>query len=54
MADRPGTCQQIPGACITLFNSVCGCDGMTYADDCDRRQALVALDQAGACEPAGD
>lgn len=49
IADLPGTCQEIPEACITVFDPVCGCDGVTYGNDCERRRSQIALDHAGAC-----
>lgn len=49
IADLPGRCQAIPDACPTIFDPVCGCDGQTYGNDCERRMAQAALDHPGAC-----
>ena len=49
VADLPGTCQEIPDACIAVVDPVCGCDGVTYGNDCERQQAQVALDHDGSC-----
>jgi len=38
-----------PDACITLWDPVCGCDGVTYGNDCERERAGVALDYSGMC-----
>jgi hypothetical protein len=45
-----GHCAVVPVSCDnTTGPSVCGCDGRTYATDCDRRRARTALDHTGAC-----
>ncbi len=50
VADLPGTCQEIPEVCIEIYDPVCGCDGVTYSNECHRQQAQVALDHFGSCE----
>ncbi len=52
IADLPGTCEVVPEACIEIYDPVCGCDGVTYSNDCHRQQARVALDHVGACDPS--
>jgi hypothetical protein len=44
-----GVCVPAPSGCVDAGQPVCGCDGMTYASDCDRLAAGVALAHAGAC-----
>jgi hypothetical protein len=50
IADLPGICATVPEVCPLFVDPVCGCDGVTYGNDCERLQAEVALDHAGACD----
>ncbi len=44
-----GTCVPRPVSCPILEDPVCGCDGTTYTNDCERLRAGAALDYPGAC-----
>jgi hypothetical protein len=45
-----GTCVPQPGACPEGGDPVCGCDGRTYASECDARLRGVPVLRAESCE----
>jgi hypothetical protein len=49
-ADLQGECVPIPDACPTLYEPVCGCDGRTYSNDCNRQVAHAQKAHDGACD----
>jgi hypothetical protein len=48
--EAPGKCDKAPTFCMRVSRPVCGCNGKTYANDCERQRVKVQLDHTGACK----
>lgn len=50
VADSQGTCIYQPQMCTRDYRPVCGCDGRTYGNDCERQSGGVQKDYDGECK----
>jgi hypothetical protein len=47
--DGAGTCAKAPEICNQIFLPVCGCNGRTFSNDCERQMSKVSKAHDGRC-----
>jgi hypothetical protein len=47
--DQTGACARVPQLCPAIVLPVCGCNGVTYTNDCERERAMVSKLHNGRC-----
>ena len=51
--DMTGVCVKVPRFCSKITGptiEVCGCNGQTYINNCEREKAMVSLAHKGKCQ----
>jgi Kazal-type serine protease inhibitor domain len=49
LANAEGACVRVSQLCFEVYLPVCGCDGKTYSNDCERQRAKASKAHDGKC-----
>jgi hypothetical protein len=49
VADLLDVCLEVRDACPDIPDSICGCDGHTHNNRCERQMASAQVDRVGEC-----
>ena len=52
VANAPGTCAKMPDFCMRVSRPVCGCNGKTYPNECDREKPRRSSTIPGRAKPS--
>ena len=44
-----GACSRVPQVCTRIYMPVCGCDGRTHGNDCERQARRIPKAHKGPC-----
>lgn len=48
--DLPGVCTVPPEICLRIYKPVCGCNGMTYGNECEAAGQMMSAERLGPCQ----
>ena len=49
-----GVCEPVPRECSSACRPVCGCDGVSYRNECEAQAAGASIERRGMCRQVPD